>query len=117
MPNTHYYPILENIGQYPIPQCQYHSNPISYIGLTHGRNDAFCQVTDRPIFFIGIFGAGVAGAVFRDTAVMVATVKLRGLCQGQGTHREFTTQSQSRVRVRVRVRVDEILRERPWLVL
>jgi len=27
LPNTQYYPILENIGQYPIPQCQYRSNP------------------------------------------------------------------------------------------
>jgi len=26
-PNTQYYPILENIGQYPILQCQYRSNP------------------------------------------------------------------------------------------
>jgi len=25
-PNTQYYPVLENIGQYPIPQCQYRSN-------------------------------------------------------------------------------------------
>jgi len=27
LPSTQYYPILENIGQYPIPQCQYRSNP------------------------------------------------------------------------------------------
>ena len=27
LPNTQYYPIMENIGQYPIPQCQYRSNP------------------------------------------------------------------------------------------
>jgi len=38
---------------------------ISYIGLTHGHNDAFCQVTDRPT---QAYGAGAAGAVFRDTA-------------------------------------------------
>jgi len=31
--NTQYYPIMENIGQYPIPQCQYRSNPISQIYL------------------------------------------------------------------------------------
>ena len=30
MPSTQYYPILENIGQYPIPQCQYRSNPIVF---------------------------------------------------------------------------------------
>ena len=29
LPNTQYYPLLENIGQYPIPQCQYRSNPIN----------------------------------------------------------------------------------------
>jgi len=29
LPNTQYYPILENIGQYQIPQCQYRSNPIN----------------------------------------------------------------------------------------
>jgi len=35
-----------------------------HIGLMHGRNDTFCQLTDS------LFGAGadgVAGAVFRDT--------------------------------------------------
>jgi len=26
LPSTQYYPILENIGQYPIPQCRYRSN-------------------------------------------------------------------------------------------
>jgi len=27
LPSTQYYPILESIGQYSIPQCQYRSNP------------------------------------------------------------------------------------------
>jgi len=43
----------------------------AWSGLTHGRNDACCQHTDRHNY-IGIFGAsadGVAGAVFRDTAI------------------------------------------------
>jgi len=33
LPNTQYYPILENIAQYPIPQCQYRSNPILHSWL------------------------------------------------------------------------------------
>jgi len=33
LPNTQYYPILQSIGQYPIPQCQYRSNPtLSFTG-------------------------------------------------------------------------------------
>ena len=33
----------------------------------HGRNDAFCQLTDRHIGLFGAGSDGVAGAVFRDT--------------------------------------------------
>jgi len=37
---------------------------ILHIGLMHGRNDAFCQLTDRHIGLFGAGADGVAGGVF-----------------------------------------------------
>jgi len=51
---------------YPVPRHLLYIGPDA---LMHQRMDTFCQLPDRPVF-----GAGVVGAVFRDTATITASV-------------------------------------------
>jgi len=56
LPNTQYSPILEDIGQYPIPQCQYRSNPSEQLNCYWHWGIGYCPISSSigeywvPIF-------------------------------------------------------------------